>query len=172
MDLRPRIAAEIVDAILADLDQHGWRYSEWPRDRWVELARSKIVSHSIEFPDGRWDISCSDPAVVEAYLAKYPKLRKVLTDVLAKAEEVEPGCRVRVEVHSDPESCHVCWEGQSLNIYPEFRMDGTIEDPVWRAKREAVDDWWLDYPRRFGPDSDDEVREANVFPRWRQEDER
>lgn len=171
MDLRPRIAAEIVDALM---DQTSWSESARAsaRERWIQIALSKIVSHSIEFPGGGWDISCGDPAVVEAYLSKYPKLRQVLADVLAKAEEVEPGVRVRVEVHSDPESCHVCWEGQSLNIYPEFRMDGSIHDPVFTAKREAMEDWWLDYPGRRGPNKDDEVGEVNVFPRWRQEDER
>lgn len=167
MDLRPRIAAEIVEALLDDLgfsnpDRHR------VRARWTELALSKITSRSVRFPEGEDSISTDHPAVVEAFLDKYPSIRPVLAEVRAKAEELEPGVEVTLEVMNDPEGCHTCYEGQQLNCHVLFAMDKVLglDDPVWRQKSEALEDWWVEHPRAFGPDRDHAIGLFHLSARW------
>lgn len=138
MDLRPQIAADIVDAILDDMDMEDPER----RARWIAMAESKIVSHSIDFP--KRGIVSDDPQVIEAFLSKYPVLRPYLAKIRVKADELEPGVRVTLEVQNDPEMCHVCQEGQTLICYVLFQMKGGVEDPVWQEKNEALMDWWGD----------------------------
>jgi len=148
MDLRPKIAAEIVDALLQD---QGWKggadtHGVEVRARWIEIALSKIVCHSLSMEGYGTD----DPATVEAFLTKYPKLRPILTDTWMKAREIWPDADLVVEVSSDPEGCHTCREGQSLHLNILRHQDFIPDDP----KADAFDDWWLDYTN---PDNRDEV---------------
>jgi hypothetical protein len=144
MDLRPKIAADIVEALF---DELSWAVEERDkvRVRWIEVARSKIVSHSIPLPDpmpGR--ITSTDEAVINAFINKYPPLRRYLDEGMAKAREIEPKATFLLELMNDPEGCHVCYEGQHLTV--EITFPGTYD--AYKAKQEAFDDWWLDYPPR------------------------
>lgn len=145
MDLRPKIAAEIVDALMADLGREGTVPN---RERWVELALSKITSHNIPFP-GDWDISCGHPEVVEAFLTKYPSVRPLLEACEAKARELWPDAVLVREVMRDPEGCSVCHEGQHLTLDILRNQEFIPEDP----KTEAFMDWWAGhYPERASVD--------------------
>jgi hypothetical protein len=146
MDLRPRIAADIVDALLADI-----RLDLPPekKARLVELALTKIESHSIPFKKS-WDYGSDEPDVIEAFLTKYPKLRQIVADTQAKARELWPDADQILELNNNPEGCHTCHEGQSLHLEIRRKQDFIPDDP----KAAAFDEWWLDYPDAFGPTRD------------------
>jgi len=154
MDLRPKIAADIVDAVLHELrlrdesDMLGIS-----REHLIKLATSKITSHSLKLPKGD-DYGTSDPACVEQFLEqfleKYPKLRQRVADTQAKALEIWPDADLVLELNNDPEGCHTCREGQSLHLNI-LRHQGYIpNDP----KSDAFDEWWLEYAY---PDNRDPV---------------
>lgn len=137
MDLRPKIAADIVDALLAEI-----RLDLPPekRARWIELAASKITSHSLKFPH-TGSYGSTDPTVIEQFYEKYPKLRQIVADTSTKAKELWPDADLELELINDPEGCHTCWEGQALRL-DILRKQGFIENDV---KAEAFDEWWMDY---------------------------
>lgn len=126
MDLRPKIAAEIVDALLADLyrlaadgemnaltdplaNRANWRL------RWIHTATSKIVSHSLPMPKDRW-VSTDDPTLVRAFIEKYPKTAECIAYVQHALLDVLPNATFQVCLRNDPEGCHVCHEGQGLSV--------------------------------------------------------
>lgn len=150
MDLRPKMAAEIVEALLADirLDLPPER-----KARMVELALSKIVSHSIPL-GGVNSYGSDDPAVIEQFFEKYPKLRQIVADTVAKAKEIWPDADLLLELNNDPEGCHTCWEGQSLRLGILRHQEFLEDDP----KADAFDDWWMDYA--YG---DNRIPEFNLF---------
>jgi len=151
MDLRPKIAAEIVDAIFKDLTWDGWvgPEAEARHARWIEMATSKIAHHSIEFPRGE-SYGTEDTACIEQFYEKYPKLRQIVADTKAKALEIWPDADLVLELNNDPEGCHTCREGQSLTLRIGRHQDYIPDDP----KADAFEEWWLDYAY---PDNRDPV---------------
>lgn len=138
MDLRPKIAAEIVEALL---DEMGCPEADRVRvrDHWVTIAKSKLVSHSLPTRD----YSTHDPDLVEKYLVKYPEIRPAIESCLAYVRNVIPEGRARLELTSDPEMCHICFEGQSL------RLIVGVPPEKWRDTDEMLRDWWIEYSGQY-----------------------
>jgi hypothetical protein len=188
MDLRPKIVGEIVDAILADLDKNplagrvSWG-SALPeerarlRERWVALGVPHFKAHSIPFPRGQW-VSCYDKEVVEAFRAKYPALQRLIDLAQAEALRRWPEATFRFEVHSDPEGCHTCHEGQGLVMHIHTDLDfhgpdGELEGSPYDEAHDA----WMDWQCDEGPYDDLEREigeEARLFRtdlQWKRETE-
>lgn len=162
-----RIASEIVEALVPDVVS---RFSELSKAsdeelaafkaEWVEMALSKFRSHSIE-----WDrkdplsssITSRNPDVVEQYLVKYPKLRPWVQRYEELALSLWAESKTWLEIHSDPEGCHVCCEGQRLwmHVYvpwPENDYKGFMaetekfhetlyDDPEHEEFRQSDEGW-------------------------------
>jgi hypothetical protein len=122
MDLRPKLSRDFADAVyesLADIDVLELEKGEVV-DRWAEIILPLFKAHSLPLPGGQCTTE-NDPATIEAFLDKYPKLRPVIAWAKEIALQVFPGAgNFTLEVHSDPEGCHVCCEGQDLWLYGDY----------------------------------------------------
>lgn len=123
MDLRPKLAREFATAIyesLADGPADAMEPEE-AVEKWSALILERFKSHSIRFnwEGGDGVTRSADEGVVAMFLDKYPPLRPVLEHMAQVAQETFPGCVLQYEVHSDPEGCHICNEGQDvwLNVF-------------------------------------------------------
>jgi len=148
--LKPKLAGEFVEAIAADLKAVGVSVPLSRQAAWKELILERFVHHSLQFDD---IVSSYDEDVVAEYRAKYPQLEPLIEDAMECARQVLPEDHiVEFHVHSDPEGCHTCWEGQHLCM--EFcykgprREDGDIDWEVFRALDRKFDDL---YQREGGP---------------------
>lgn len=141
MDLRPKIAAEIVDALMDDIRTYGT--PDLDRERWIAVALSKITSHNIPFPGTGWAVSCPEPEVVGAFLTKYPVVGPLLDACEAKARALWPNVVLERRVVRDPEGCSVCHEGQhlSLRVTVEtfLRPDENLPDD---PRMGVFEEWW------------------------------
>jgi hypothetical protein len=133
MDLRPRLAQEFAEAIFADWDQSDQcvdvltpAQREALISRWTEIILSRFKSHSIQFPKGDYG-GTKDPAVVEAFLVKYPDLRERVDKIKEWALGKWPNITFKLEVMSDPDTCHICSEGQLLALRAEGK--DILDDP-------------------------------------------
>ncbi len=118
MNLKPTIAARIVDAILRELPDQ--MEHEPHRERWTTLVLAELESRSIPF-DG---YSTTDPAIIEAFIQKYPQVRDVLLRIERLAQIL--GARVSTSLTNDPEYCHVCCEGQHIVARVAFKTYGDL----------------------------------------------
>ncbi len=174
MDLRPKIAAEIVDALLKDQGWNGQPNTNGAeiRQRWIEIALSKIVHHSIDTNIVSFDnnvliggaVSGADFA--EAFLRKYPELRPILADCQAKVREIWPDAEQVLDIVNDPEGCHTCREGQSLHLEvlrnPPLEEEGELEEG---EKLNKWEEWWFAY--RHGKNGEKTYNEIfDLFMVW------
>ena len=148
MDRRPKIAREIAQDIAAYLREHfGLFVSNDNIEQWVPMITSRMVPHSIEFPKGE-HVSTDDPGVVQQFRDKYPALERLIALSQAEALKRWPEATFTFEVFSDPESSHICSEGQHLTMKIMTKLPFSTEDgsPYWSA-REA----WMDFICGEGP---------------------
>jgi hypothetical protein len=139
MDLRPRIAADIAETLLGEFEGWDTDTRATTKARWVEIILSKLVSHSIPFPNEGRD----DADVVATFITKYPEVIAPLLACEEKARELWPDALLVRGLRSDPEGCHVCQEGQHLVL--DILRKQPFLDPD--AKADAWEDWWLDQSR-------------------------
>jgi len=132
MDLRPKLAREFAQAIMEDLvsdTRPGESVTVMPGgetlDRWTDLILERFVSHSIRFNDY---VSTMDPGATQAFLDKYPGLVDLVDFVKGRVIQVWPKATFRLELHSDPECCHICHEGQSLCLEVNTHDDTSRSD--------------------------------------------
>ena len=150
MNLRPKLAQEFAEAFRADIEEHG--IGPESTDQWAILILERFTSHSI--PIERND---EDPQIVEPFLNKYPECRGVIDTVKAEARKRFPDVEFSpLRLVSDPESCHICWEGQhvSLDIYCGLESD-------WEDGSPFIEAWGEFY--KWSPDYDDLVH-ARFYP--------
>lgn len=121
MDRRPKLARDFVDAILADALEHGipqgrvaLSRKQFFTDRWVSLILERFTSDDIPIPDSY--VSSRDPGAVAAFRAKYPQIEPAIEFTKQTALEFWPDAEFLLRIHSDPEGCHVCREGQHLTL--------------------------------------------------------
>lgn len=136
MDLRPKLAREFAAAIYESLADGPADEME-PEEaiaKWAALIEERFVSHSL--PVER--VETEDEALVAMFLDKYPQVRPVVEHAKAVAVELLHEPRFRCAVHSDPEGCHVCSEGQLvvLEVHYEGTRDGQGKIH-WDAFREV-----------------------------------
>ena len=115
MDLRPKLAREFVRAIKDDLVKRHRRAYDSDVERWVKLIMERFISHDIPFPDGE-HYGTRDKVAISAFLAKYPDIEKLISLTSSEAMRRWPQATFTLELNSDPESGHVCHEGQSLTL--------------------------------------------------------
>jgi len=142
MDLRPTLSREFAEAVyesLADIDVLNLE-REGVVQRWTDIIRARFTSRSIPTRD----VSSDDPNLIAAFLDKYPQVRPVLDHAKEAALEMLPAPQFRYHVHSDPEGCHICHEGQHVC------MDVFFDGPRHPASSEQID--WERYRREHeGP---------------------
>jgi len=112
--------------------------------------RAQFVSHSIPFPLGVW-VETKDDELVTRFLDKYPELHQIISVVEGEARRRWPECRIELVLHSDPECCHICKEGQSLGIeiHAGLSMDGPCGESEWDYAHEAWMEWLCDSKGSF-----------------------
>jgi hypothetical protein len=138
MDLRPKLAREFAEAIYDNMIVRG--LSDDPEVRepilneWVGLIMERFVSHDIPFPDED-RVATDDTATIEAYLVKYPGVRRLYDLAREEALRRWPTAELQTSLFSDPESGHVTCEGQTL----------TLEIGISRADYPDGHDDWLSF---------------------------
>ena len=157
MDLRPKMAREAAGDILRDVearmenDYFDEEYEDDPDkarqmrlDRYTSIILARLTSHSVDFPKGE-HVSTDDPETAEKFLVKYPGLRRLIDICKAEALVRWPEATFVLETHSDPESCHTCWEGQHLTLKIQTGLPFSVDEgsPFWSA-REAWSDWMFE----------------------------
>lgn len=161
MNLRPALAAAVVDAILEDIYAHGLSASPtenaWirlnakgQRAKWMALAEAQLVSHSIPF-SGKRRYASEEESVVDAFLTKYPDLRPLLEHMITAALQLDPDACVKCEVTNDPEMCHICQEGQHLCLHVQFSGG---YDSLFAHRQDELMNAWIAYPGSHGPSRD------------------
>jgi hypothetical protein len=145
MDRRPLLARRFAEAIYEDLAEIDV-INEEPEvviDRWVEIILGRFKSDSIPFPsDEVRTVETEDEGTVALFLDKYPEVRPALEHAKEVALELFPSPVFRYALHSDPEGCHICHEGQHvvMEIHYEGKRAGkpsvTGSDIDWEAYRE------------------------------------
>jgi hypothetical protein len=109
--------------------------------RYAEIILGHLKSHSIPLPKGE-NVSTEDPKVAERFLAKYAELVPLVECAKAEALRRWPGTTFTLSVTSDPESCHVCCEGQHLTLMIHTGLEWSLEEKSpWRL----ADDAWMDW---------------------------
>lgn len=78
---------------------------------------------------------------VKGFLAKYPELRVVLDPFLIQL--LGSGVSITMSVHTDPETCHLCWEAQHLSVVVSDPQFGDHPDGAVVATPKHVTDLWL-----------------------------
>jgi len=135
MDLRPKIVAEMIEALLDDLEDHS--QLEAPRallrERWTPLLMECFRSRRI--PKGcsvAWAHS-DDPDDAATFLDKYPALVAVVEAAEEQARQVwGPETQITTHLSNDPEVCGYCQEAQSLVVQ------------VIPGKERTEKQWWKD----------------------------
>lgn len=134
MDRRPLLAARFAKAIL----EEGSR----DEDRMVAIILEHWTSDSIPFPGHEW-VYTEDPGVINAFLEKYPQLKPIIQLHQSQGRKMfGPETTFSFGVHSDPEGCHVCYEGQHLTMHIHTGFDCYIEgefsplSPYWEAHQQ------------------------------------
>lgn len=135
MELRPKLVDDFIDVILTDL---GFTVDPDTRARWKEKMLAKFVSHSIPL-DPPLSYGTHAKAVVDAFLAKYPETEAAVEYVRFAARHVWPQAEILLSVNSDPESCHVCHEGQCLHI-EVFGPDWLDDSEIATIQRNRFDE--------------------------------
>ena len=126
MDLRPARAREMAQAIYDNMIARG--LSDDPEvmepiiEEWVALMVPLWTSHSLPLPGGCWVSSHDEPTTL-AFLAKYPQLQHLIDLCKAEALSRWPEATFQLELNSDPESCHICHEAQSLSLRIQTGLD-------------------------------------------------
>ena len=141
MNLRPKIAADAVSKIIDDVSKRQILRNIWEclteperqdlRQTWEQIILNELQSKSISTSS----IVCGLQDVLAAYFVKYPVVKERVDMILKKIKEIDPGARPTIELLSDPEGCHVCCEGQSLSVIPNW-SDGFAGV--------AFEDWYLE----------------------------
>jgi hypothetical protein len=147
LDLRPKIAREAVMDICRDLqDRHGLLVPDEQLEQWTQMIVAHMMSHSIEFPKGEY-VSTSDPGVVQQFRDKYPALERLISLAREEALRLWPEATFTFEVSSNPETSHICHEGQHLVMEINTHLPFCLEDgsPFMLAK-----DNWLDFTCKEG----------------------
>jgi hypothetical protein len=140
LDLRPKLAREFAQAAFAAA---GITPNSAVMDIAVGSILERFVSHSIRL--GKLRFVSDDNEFVQAFLAKYPGLQTLITIAREEAVRRWPQATFQFELLSDPESCHICHEGQGLILTvktglafytADGEMDGSeysLADDAWRA---------------------------------------
>lgn len=178
LDRRPLLARKFAEAILNDARQDGLprgvlgpTLRQETLNRWVALILENFTSDSIPFPGNEWVSTCDQPTC-EKFLAKYPDLR--LLDALCREEALRrwPEATFRYSLHSDPEGCHTCWEGQHLTL--EIQTDLEFYGPNGEEYPEnspynAADQEWQRWMWGWSDDDDDVEEVLSPYRKVEQE---
>ena len=165
MNRQPILAHQFAEAILEDmLEVHEGDWFQVQSGshearaellaRWETLILERFTSDSIPFT-GRKGISTEDPEVAEKFLLKYPQLRALDDLVRAEALRRWPTAEFSYRVLSDPEGCHICCEGQKINLliltdHAIYGESGKYDETS--PHRNATEEWedWM-----WGPNGED-----------------
>jgi hypothetical protein len=137
----------MAEAIYEDLTSRGLAVGEREDviEEWVKLMVPLWTSHSIPVPQGY--VCTDDDDVAAQFIAKYPQLQALIDLCKAEALRRWPGATFQYEVHSDPEGCHCCSEGQHLTLEIQtgldfYGPDGSYpEGSPYSAASDAWQDW-------------------------------
>lgn len=153
MDRRPQLSEQFALLAYQVFEAHdlidGDSVDQGRFQEAIAVARDTIFNHftsdSIEFPDGRW-VSTDDSQAAQAFLAKYPQLQEFVDLARTEANKRFDNPGFVLEVHSDPEGCHVCREGQHLVLCIQtnlafYNEDGEMENSPYDLADEAWMDW-------------------------------
>jgi len=146
MDRRPLLARRFAEAIYKSLEDGPVddMDPEVVIDKWVDLILPEFKSDSILFPQ---DGTASDnEAVVTQFILKYPEIRPAIEAAQNIVIEILPDPIIRYGVHSDPDGCHICTEGQHLTMdvfYDGPRNGDDINWDAYREKEEEFNERWL-----------------------------
>ena len=118
-------------------------------EHWTALILERFQCFSIPFPKGE-HVSTQDYPTIKLFMDKYPEAQAAMEQAHAKIQENFPRSKFTLELHSDPEGCHTCNEGQKLwlEVEPtteelleplgEFISD-LLDDPlIWSVYREGL----------------------------------
>lgn len=156
MDRRPLLARRFAEVIYDNMIARGLSDDEKVRapivDEWTNLILTEFKSDSIPYEDGDGIVTSHSEGVVAKFLDKFPEIRPAMEAAKAIVEEVLPEPIIRYHLHSDPEGCHICTEGQ--HIVMEVYYDGEhVEKPsvtgsdidweAFRAHEVAFEERWL-----------------------------
>jgi hypothetical protein len=109
-------------------------------DEWVELMVPLWKSHSI---DSGGYVACPDEGAAHEFVAKYPRLQELIDLCKAEALTRWPQATFSLELHSDPEGCHKCCEGQHITLYihTDLDFDGPDKELGGSPYDRAADEW-------------------------------
>jgi len=119
---RPRIAADIVETLLDDLEDHSQLEAlrEVLRERWTPLVRHHLHG--------------ADVSTIEAFMAKYPGLEEAAEAARKAIRDLWGDVAIQTELHTDPETCPVCWERQNLVLKTRVPAN------TWEKKLDQFDE--------------------------------
>lgn len=140
MDRSPIIARRIIDDLTSDL---GVQVDDQTRERWMGIIDKHLCNDVI---NGRGSGICElrSPWLVSQFLDKYPHLKPVLDQALARAREAAPDCPVDVGLWVDPEVHGIVWESQELRVVILLEQGEDEEFDDWYERKEAIQDLLLD----------------------------
>jgi hypothetical protein len=150
MNLRPKLAADFVDAIMDDLrGRSGCLYGvdsatqAEMKASWEALILERFKSHDLVLDKVGDEYG---PEEAKAFLAKYPGLRKLVYLAEGEARKRFEGVTFSLELDSEYDSCHTCQEGQylTLNIQTQLYFDGD-DGELEGSEYDLADDAWLDW---------------------------
>jgi len=157
MDRRPLLARRFAEAIYNNMIARGLSDEDSVRepilDEWVELILSEFTSDSIPYEEEDGVVTAHSDSVITQFLLKFPEIRPALEEAETIIREIFPNPVFVYSLHSDPEGCHICTEGQSITLTAHY--EGEKKDPsatgsdidweAYRALEEKFEERWL-YP--------------------------
>jgi len=153
MDLRPTLARKFATAIYDNMIGRGLSDAPDVRDpiieEWVDLIVERFVSHSVPH------LYCgdTDEEGITLFRSKYPDLEPVIEAVKGAARSLFPRPGFSYELHSDPEGCHTCHEGQHITMLVHTGHGQPEDSDAWAERAcdstERLDDITLEdgFPR-------------------------
>lgn len=112
MDLRPKLTEDFLDVIFEDLDQLFADFDEDHslREKWRAAILERFIARSLPVQS----VSNEDQRLAEQFIAKYPAIQPLIDLCKAEALRRWPQTVFTFALHSSPEDCHICHEGQHL----------------------------------------------------------
>lgn len=154
MDLRPARCREMAEAVYDDLTARGVPVGdkEDTIEEWAGLMVPLWTSHSIPH-DGY--VCSSDQEAAARFITKYPQLQALIDLCKAEALRRWPEATFSYNLHSDPEDCHCCREGQHLTLTIQTNLDfyGPGESYPEGSPYSEAQDAWSEW--EFGETCDD-----------------
>lgn len=142
MDLRPKLAEDFLDALLADLPTNAeamrvcWGSAspeerERLRERWKQMILDRFVSHTIYCEEKHCHVACEHEGPIQAFIEKYPGHKPLIDFVKQEALKRWPAATFRLDLFTDPEGGHITWEPQHLTMVISTHVPYTEADDIF-----------------------------------------